>query len=233
MRLLFAQPPMSRRRLDADGAYVPSLRDILADDAPLEELEQQYEALTMSPSEYPAPELVSRTVVERMQQEVHATGARPSDVAFLMPHEPDALVDVGALLAVLPRPALHALVHDEPRAFLTEPASMTNRRLPLTMFESMTKRLRNTRGTDWVRTLGRWAGDTVVTARPDDYDAPLLTRAWISPDGVAFALHVFALQESFYVACLIEAGDVYVGAFYMQSVRSHAADQGALAPVLH
>lgn len=222
-------PPATRRRA------LPNLCDILGgggasddDSDDLAGLEARYDALSFSPT---------ATVPEENAPAMQLPGVA-TDVPFLLPRAAPVVPDVAPLLAVMPRATLVQLLRDRPRAFLTEPAAVTDARLSLTLFEQHTRHLV---GTDasldaWCAMLRRWAGDAVTEQRPGDYDSPPLTRGW-TRDGRTYTLLVHAPQDSFYVVGVVEDGALYLGAFYMQSEQSHQldldaaySDQWALVP---
>ena len=154
-----------------------------------------------------------------------------TDVPFELSREPDRVVDVGEMLAVMPSAAIEALATECAYTFLTEARELTEARVELKLFEQHTRCLRGTRGTHWVRRLTPWAGMLVATREPAVPTSAPLRCMWPAADNPhrTYSLAIFELRPSFYVAAVLRTDQgcddaIYVGAFYMQSEQSHMAD---------
>lgn len=224
-----ANPPRARARTEPESIW-----DILGNDD-----------AEPSDDEPPPATLVNRAVVNPALTQLHAhvndlrrlthdnriDSTTPTTVPFQLPREADRVPDVGTVLAEMPSALIEELAANRSRAFLTEPLESTARRTPLQLFEQHTRCLRGTRGTQWITRLAPWAGMIVATREPANIDSAPLCRAWPAVDVArrVYSLAVFELMPSFYVAVVLRtdgdsAESVYVGAFYMQSEQSHAAD---------
>ena len=240
--ILGAEAPQPARKRRTDGAEPPRARartapesvwDILGTDDNDDDEPPPPAALTNRNAVDPALTQLHAHVndLRRLAHDSQIESTSATAVPFQLPREADRVPDVGTVLAEMPAALIEELATNRPRAFLTEAPEATARRTPLQLFEQHTRCLRGTRGTHWIARLAPWAGVVVATREPANIDSAPLCCAWPAADVArrVYSLVVFELMPSFYVAVVLRtdgdsAESVYVGAFYMQSEQSHAAD---------
>lgn len=209
-----------------------SFADILRD-AGVDELETLSEATDERqralPVETDAPSVDA--AVARVRERTGLAGSLAQNVPFQLAREADGVPDVGEFLSEQPSHVIDDLAANQPRAFLTEPAETTDARTPLRLFENHTRHLRGTRSERWFAELAPWAGACVTQREPENAESPALTLGWRAVDNPRRHYHLAVFEQSalFYVAAVLYSENnerelTYVGAVYMQSVRSHEAD---------